>query len=235
MATSKRKPFRNAILLLLIIIAPVLGAILLKSGQNHYKRLPFVGEGYPVGMHIKRGDTIIDSVHHQVRAWHLTNQDGQASDTNFVHNKDYVMNGFFTTCPNICKDMTKAMRSVQMEFAANKEVALISYSVDPENDTPEKLKAYAERYSIDTKQWALLTGPKDSVYDLLKYSYFQIIEKLPNGKDFIHSPNMLLVDKLRHIRGIYDGTKDSEVIRLKEDLKVLQKEEGMDYNKSKLP
>ena len=229
MATAKR--WRNAIIFSIIILAPVAGAILLKSGKNTYKPLPYVGPGYPIDTVVKRGDTIIDSVHYQVPAWKLVDQDGKPSDTTFIKGKVYVMNCFFTTCPDICKDMTRSMRDVQKENAKNTGLRMLSYSVDPVNDTPERLKAYAKQYGIDTRQWALLTGNRDSIYSLLQHGYFMITEKGPGGKAFIHSPNLLLCDGKRHIRGIYDGTREADIKRLKEDILVLQKQEGMALNK----
>ncbi|WP_262710675.1 SCO family protein [Maribacter sp. ACAM166] len=99
---------------------------------------------------------------------------------------------------------------------------LLSVSVTPEIDSVTILRKYAtDKVAIDSK-WNITTGSKKHIYELARKSYFAVVEQGDGGQqDFIHTPNFILVDKKRQIRGVYDGTKDEEILRLFRDLRIL--------------
>jgi protein SCO1/2 len=88
------------------------------------------------------------------------------------------------------------------------------------------LQKYAQRFSINTRQWQLLTGSKQAIYKLARNS-FEIVATDGDGgpDDFIHSEKLVLVDRQRRIRGYYDGTDDTAIKNLIRDIKKLQHEE----------
>lgn len=89
---------------------------------------------------------------------------------------------------------------------------ILSHSVDPERDTPERLADYAERMGADTSQWKFLTGDKEDLYDQAQDGYF--LTAMPSDTaagGFFHSDTFVLIDKLDRIRGYYDGTSTDEV------------------------
>ena len=95
-------------------------------------------------------------------------------------------------------------------------------SVTPEIDSVEILKNYAIEKGVNDSKWNITTGSKKHIYELARKSYFAVVEQGDGGlQDFIHTPNFILVDTKKQIRGIYDGTEENEISRLIEDIYVL--------------
>jgi len=84
------------------------------------------------------------------------------------------------------------------------EARMVSFSTDPDNDTPPVLKAYAKRFGA-TERWTFLTGPRDAMYSLIQQGFMLPI-MAPAGERIVHSTRMMLVDKTGQVRGFYDGT-----------------------------
>ena len=115
------------------------------------------------------------------------------------------------------------MIKIQDEFINNDDIMLLSMSVTPEIDTVEVLKKYAIEKSVNDSKWNITTGSKKHIYELARKSYFAVVEQGDGGlQDFIHTPNFILIDTKKQIRGIYDGTDDKEISRLLKDIKVLK-------------
>lgn len=118
------------------------------------------------------------------------------------------------------------MKKVYDVYRANPNIIFLSHTIDPENDTIPRLKAYAENLGVDGNKWFFVTGTKDSIYSIAEKSYFATAyadETAPGG--YVHNGGLLLVDKNKHIRGIYDGTNPMETERLITDMKILLKEQ----------
>lgn len=135
----------------------------------------------------------------------LINQDGDTITNKDYLGKVYVAEFFFTTCPTICPIMNQNLVEVQKEFENNQNFGIASFSIDPEHDTPEVLKSYAENYGIDHPNWNLLTGKKDSIYGLANGGfniYAGEDSDVPGG--FAHQGLFALVDKEGYIRSRLD-------------------------------
>lgn len=162
------------------------------------------------------------SKNHTVADFELINQNGETITQEDYKDKIYVADFFFTSCPSICPIMTNNMEKLQEEFLNKNKVKFLSISVTPNIDSVSVLKQYAiDKGVIDTK-WNVTTGNKKHIYELARKSYFAVVEQGDGGlQDFIHTPNFILIDKKKQIRGIYDGTNDEEIIRLIKDIKTL--------------
>ena len=149
--------------------------------------------------------------------------------------KIYVADYFFTTCKSICPKMANELQRVQEKFKyTNGLVQILSHTVNPENDSISVLKDYSEMIHADTKIWNFVTGDKKELYDMARYSYLVNAMQGDGGPDdFIHSELFVLVDKEKHIRGIYDGTNIKEVNNLLDDIKVLMAEYIIKENNAK--
>ena len=160
---------------------------------------------------------------HKVAPFELINQNGDTITQEDYKNTIYVTDFFFTRCPSICPVMTNNMEVLQQEFISNNDIKLLSISVTPEIDSVSVLYNYASKNgALDTK-WNITTGNKKHIYELARKSYFAVVDEGDGGlQDFIHTPNFVLVDKEKQIRGIYDGTKDEEIQRLIKDIRTLQ-------------
>ena len=137
-----------------------------------------------------------------------------------------VADFFFTACPGICPRLTKSMGVIQAAFQDNESVVLLSHSVTPDIDSIPRLKAYAISHHVQSSQWHLLTGDRKEIYAIARHGYFADEETgLKKGPDeFLHTENFILIDPLRRIRGVYNGTNPAEVERLIEDIKILKNE-----------
>lgn len=207
-----------------LVAAISLSAILLVSCKRmEEQQLPYyhTPDFTPLWL-AKAPDTL-----HRIAPFTFKDQSGQDFSDKVLRSSIYVADFFFTSCPSICPTLTKHMKLVADSFRNNKDIKFLSFSVDPERDNVNRLHAYARKFGIDSSQWHLLTGSKSAIYKLARQSYFAEKE-LGFNKDstrFLHTEHFLLIDKDRHIRGIYNGTVQLEMYRLAEDIRILMKEE----------
>ncbi|MEQ8471910.1 MAG: SCO family protein [Marinoscillum sp.] len=165
---------------------------------------------------------------HTVAPFNLVNQDGDTVTNETLKGKIYVANFFFTICPTICPKMTNNLSRIQKEFVDDPEVMLVSHTVMPWIDTVEVLKEFAQLKQIESAKWHLLTGTKEQLYTLGRQSYFAdegFGKEVTLESDFLHTENIVLVDKQQRIRGVYNGTLPLEMSRLIEDIKRLKSED----------
>ena len=160
---------------------------------------------------------------HTVKDFNLINQNGNVITSKDYENKIYVVDFFFTRCPSICPIMTDNMKLVQDEYIDDNNIMLLSLSVTPDIDNVEVLKNYAIEKGVNDLKWNITTGSKKHIYELARKSYFAVVDQGDGGlQDFIHTPNFVLVDTKKQIRGIYDGTEDKEISRLIKDINILK-------------
>ena len=161
--------------------------------------------------------------YHKIKDFSLLNQNGHKITEEDYNNKIYVADFFFTTCPTICPIMTENMGYLQNKLIDNPEILLVSFSVTPEIDSVQQLKKYALEKNVIDSKWNLLTGDKKEIYDLARKSYLVAKNDGDGGKyDMIHTENFVLVDKEKRIRGFYDGTNQSEMDKLLDDIRILE-------------
>jgi len=151
----------------------------------------------------------------------FTNQDGDQVKQSLFSDKIYVADFFFTSCPTICPIMKSEMLRVYEAFKDNDEVILLSHTIDPEHDTVEVLKDYADKLGISSHRWHMVTGPKDQIYDTAKRYMLAAMEDKQAPGGFIHSGSFSLVDRRGQIRGYYKGTEKEEVSKLIRDIRIL--------------
>jgi len=174
----------------------------------------------------------------EVPPFEFENQRGLLIGNADYKNKVYVVEFFFTSCPTICPRMNENMVKVQNEFYGNPSFGIVSISIDPERDSPEVLKAYADEKGATLKNWNFLTGDKEEIYSFSNDGF-----KLYAGENkdveggFEHSGLFALIDKDGFIRSrtvmngdienpikFYNGLDEKEIQWLKEDIKLLLKE-----------
>jgi protein SCO1/2 len=147
------------------------------------------------------------------------NQDNQLVTAEIFKDKVYVTDFFFTTCTTICPLMKRQMHRVYQAFEDTPGVLLFSHTIDPENDTVEVLKNYAEGLQIKTEKWQLVTGPQEEIFDMAKNYMLGVLKDDTTADGYIHSGHFVLMDKERKIRGYYSGTDAKDVDRLIADLR----------------
>ncbi|MDO7137684.1 SCO family protein [Algibacter lectus] len=163
---------------------------------------------------------------HKIPDFSLTNQSGETVTQDTFEDKIYVTDFFFTTCPGICPKMTGNMAKIQEEFKNDQDVLLLSHSVMPSTDSVSVLRAYANKNDVIDNKWHLVTGSRDEIYALGRDHYFveSDLGEVKSIDDFLHTENFLLIDKNKHIRGIYNGLNRASMAQLITDVKALKKE-----------
>ncbi len=160
---------------------------------------------------------------HRVDDFTLINQLGDTVTGADVEGKIRLVDFFFTRCTTICPILNENMSKVQTHFIDDDEVLIMTHSVTPEMDSVPELAAYAERFGARSDRWWLLTGEKSHIYALARRSYFAVLDEGDGGlQDFIHTENVVLVDKEGRLRGYYDGTSMQEMNRLIADVARLK-------------
>ena len=195
--------------------------IFISCDEVSKKRLPIHN---PTDFNPKLVDKSIRKVsdNHTIKDFNLINQNGIKISSKDYENKIYVVDFFFTSCPSICPIMTNNMLLIQDEFIKNNGIMLLSISVTPEIDNVQVLKKYAIKKGVIDSKWNITTGSKKHIYELARKSFFAVLDKGDGGlQDFIHTPNFILVDTKKQIRGIYDGTVEKEISRLILDINIL--------------
>ncbi len=141
----------------------------------------------------------------KIPSFSFYNQDSLLITEKDLLGKVYVIEFFFSTCPTICPVMNKNLVTVQDHFKESNYFGVASFSINPQYDTPEVLKAYADRYGITDLDWHLLSGTMEEVYDLANTGFNIYAQQTPglNG-GFEHSGLFALVDKNGYLRSRRD-------------------------------
>ncbi len=158
----------------------------------------------------------------QVPEFSLKAEDSTAFTTNAMRGHVTVADFIFTSCAGPCPLMSAQMRQLQQDVYADPEVKLVSFSVDPEQDTPEVLSDYARRFGAIKGKWTFLTGSKSAIYDLTRKGFHLSVEA--DSDAIAHSTKFVLIDKEAAVRGYYDSGDDSTLTRLVADARALIKE-----------
>ena len=195
--------------------------------EPNNKKLPILGRK-SIQERTVNGTVKIDTIYHRIDDFKFTNQDSMEVTNNTFKNKIYVADFFFTTCPTICPIMKTQMLRVYEQFKYNDGILFLSHTIDPDYDTVALLHDFAERLGVSSKKWHFVTGQKEYIYEVGQNSYMVTAmedENEPGG--YLHSGAFILVDPDRHIRGLYDGTKEDQVDRLISDIPKFLSEYGL--------
>ncbi len=151
-----------------------------------------------------------------IPAFQLTNQQGKPFDRSDLDGHVWVADFVFTNCQGPCPRMSSHMRSLQNSTGPS--VKLVSFTVDPDNDTPPVLAAYAQRFGADASRWSFLTGDKTTL-NMLDQDAFKL-GTIGAGMD--HSTRFVLVDKKGRIRGYYGIAEGDPVAKIARDAARLE-------------
>ena len=167
-----------------------------------------------------------EKISHTIGSFSMTDQHGKKITQNDIEGKIHVANFIFTSCGSICPVMTKNMKPVQDAFKNNPAVVILSFSVTPWIDSVPRLKMYADNNEITSPNWHLLTGNKAEIYNLARRDYFaeEDLGFTKDSSDFLHTEHILLIDRTKRIRGIYNGTLQLETEQMIKDIGELLKE-----------
>jgi protein SCO1 len=165
-------------------------------------------------------------VTHTIPSFSFTDHNGKSVTDNVVKGKIYVADFFFSQCTSICPKMTNNMKKVAEAFRGDDQVILLSHSVTPDRDSVPMLKQYSKSNNITYSNWHLLTGKKEEIYTIARKGYFadERMGFTADTTEFLHTENFILVDRNGKIRGVYNGTLETEVDNLIRHIAILKKE-----------
>ncbi|HZF65401.1 MAG TPA: SCO family protein [Chitinophagaceae bacterium] len=162
-----------------------------------------------------------------VRPFTFTNQDGNVVTEKDMSGKVAAVEYFFTTCKGICPRLNNNLKTVYQQFKGEKDFLILSHTSDPEVDSVQKLKRYADSMQVDTDRWQFVTGRKDSLYLMARQSY-KIDDPANNLQriedDFLHTQFIAVVNKKGDVVKIYDGLKKSEMTEMAKTIEKLLKD-----------
>ena len=165
-----------------------------------------------------------EGIYHQISPFNLVDQHGLEVSENDIENKVIVVDFFFVSCGSICPIMTKNLKRVHDFYKKNHNVLILSHTVWPEMDSVSELNNYANEHDANYETWRFLTGNKKELYRLARKDYM-VVPAIndPNYQhgseaDFIHTENVVLIDKKKRIRGYYDGTDENAMKKLVSDI-----------------
>jgi protein SCO1/2 len=194
---------------LLLVIVSIVGAFLAPRFGRSHPSLPVYGA---------------------VPDFSLTNQSGRLVSLADLRGQVWVGDIIFTRCPGLCANMTRQMSELQAALPATEPVKLVSLTVDPEFDTPEVLKRYAERFGASVDRWYFLTGKKLDLYRLATKGLLLALEEVEpeqrKSEDdlFVHSTLFVVVDGQARIRATFEGAEASSRQKILEAIHALLKE-----------
>lgn len=162
-------------------------------------------------------------------AFELVSQGGEPVTLESLRGQPFVVAAIFTTCYGPCPRITSNMRALQDELEGT-DVRLVSISVDPETDTPEVLRAYAESHGADPERWLFLTGAEAEIYGLLRDGLWLGVDRAaPDeaviGMQVTHATKLVAIDRQGRRRGWYDGEDPEQLRRLRARLEFLAVEQ----------
>ena len=168
----------------------------------------------------------------EVPPFDFINQDSKAITNDFYKGKVYVVEFFFSSCTTICPIMNRNMLQVSKEFASQENFGIASISIDPFFDTPQVLKAYANRYNATHVNWNFLTGDKDTIHKLSNEGFKLFAAQDKDEIDgFSHSGLFALIDQNGIVRSrkdkhgnplfYYNGLEQEGIDMLIQDIKKL--------------
>jgi len=157
-----------------------------------------------------------------VPAFSMVDQKGRSTTRADLVGKVWIANFIFTTCPTICPRLTEKMAALVARTKDDPGLRFLSISVDPENDTPPVLDAFAARYGVDAERWRFLTGEPKHVEETVLKGFKMALQKQGQAVVF-HAERFVVLDKRGHMRGVFD-TEPDDLDRLLARVRELEAE-----------
>ena len=199
-------------------------SVLVACGEEQVNEtlvLPILGDR-DVEYKMINGEEVADTIYHIVPEFQYIDQDSLWLRSKDIKDKIWIADFFFSNCPSICPPMTSNMKRLNTNTKdISDKIVFLSFSIDPERDTPTHLRAYKKTYGITATNWHFLTGDEEETH-LLAKEFFNGAERdedIEGG--FGHTSYFAIVDTKGHVRGIYDGTDSKQVDKLESDLRKL--------------
>ena len=211
---------------LVVIVLPIISYLLVENLSRDAVQMPRRYFYDTVVVKREKGKEVNDTVWHKIKPFKLKNQFGKEVGLDDLNGKIIVANFFFTSCPSICPKLTRNMKRLQDAFKKTDTIVrFVSFTVDPERDSVQKIKAYGDKFSIDHDTWWMLTGDRKVIYDVALNEFKASIASEGNiDTGFIHTEKFFLLDRDKVVRGWYNGLDSVNLGKLIKDVVLLNME-----------
>jgi protein SCO1/2 len=219
--------------LLLAVVVPLICYFIVKAYSDSAIVIPRHYLADSIITKMEKGKKVTDTAWHKLPDFSLTNQQGEKVSWEGLKGKVVVADFFFTHCPTICPRLTTNMRWLQQSINNSQRVGdktpdflhFLSFSIDPERDSVQRLKQWADRFQVNPEQWWLLTGTKKEIYDMaINEMKIGLVDGQGVDTNFIHTDHFVLIDSNRHVRGYYHGLDTASLQQLSNDIIFLTME-----------
>jgi protein SCO1/2 len=154
----------------------------------------------------------------------LTERSGKTLGLEQLRGTIWIADFIYTDCQDTCPLQSAEMARLQDELSAQKTVKLLSFSVNPDKDTPSVLSRYADRFKASSDRWLFLTGEQEEIANLVQNGFRLSVATASSDPGVIlHSPRLVLIDRQAQIRGYYDSRDNEALRRLRRDVAILVK------------
>jgi protein SCO1/2 len=221
----KNKVLVAGILVFILVVPAFFFLVAHFTGANHF--------GVPRKMRIEqredKGGMVSDTSYYEVKpALFESHLNGSMFHTDQLKGKIVVYSIIFTNCKSICPAITSNLFKVYQSYKEDNEIKLITITVDPQNDSSERLAEYRKMFDIEGDNWVFLRNesPEETQKYIKENLFLAVAENEQVKGDFTHSEKVVLVDKEGYIREYYDATKAQEVDELISAIKIMKDEYG---------
>lgn len=232
MMQQRNSSFSKGILgLAVAILLPLSFYLIAKGLKKDHLDMPARYRIERVDSILVDGKPVAKPVYHHVQDFIGINQLGDTVSLNKdLAGKVLVVNFFFSTCPSVCPKMTNVLKMLQHAFrkdpkksqTLDKDIQLVSISIDPERDSIAALRAYTERFGVNHDRWWFLRADKQAVANYARNELGLIANTSDGGADDeLHSQKVVIIDQERVIRGYYDGMDSVSIGRAANDISLI--------------
>ncbi|RHX85136.1 SCO family protein [Leptospira stimsonii] len=173
-------------------------------------------------------DGVMPSDLKKIPEFSLVSQENQEFNLKNLREKYTLVVFFYAKCRGICPMITRNMLTFIPKIQDQKDVQVVSISVNPEIDTVEVLKKFRSLYKISQSQWTFLTGSKKTIFNLARNQFgadIKVIQGKDDLNDFVHTENVYLIDRKNYLRGVYRAKGTGDLERLLIELNTLKEED----------
>ncbi len=227
---------KSLLALCLAILVPLISYLFVKYASEAAIDMPHHYLPDSIVTRVVDGRRTTDTAWHTVANIRLQNQLGDTVNLYDIQNKPIVADFFFTHCAGICPRLTANMVKMQRSFIKGGDeyhkidtsvVQFVSFTIDPERDSAERLKEYADRFGVNHDNWWFLTGNRDSIYNFIfEQLHVDKYAEAPIDSNFVHTNRFVLIDKTFKVRGFYDGLDSTSLNKLSQDIGLMMLEKA---------
>lgn len=206
----------------------ILGAtFVLMAATLYYETKYFSPSLVPHNIIFGNGSTVTPEVkdYGELPAFSLVDSHGKTFSKQNMKGKIWIANFIFASCSGPCPVLTEKMRKFHKDLPDT--TRFISFSVDPERDTPGKLLQYAQMHDAESPRWAFVTGKKSTIYNLIRSGFTLAVQddakSLGATDDIIHTTRFVLIDKNARVRGFYNAALNEDLQSMVSDFKRITK------------